>query len=374
MRIIPIILVLWLASVKTFCQCVAVGPSAGNTFSNNPVVGSLAWINLSNLRLQDNNYASVVQFLSSNSIVNSNYIMAQNFNFSIPAEASVCGIKVDISHRAAGIFIGASVTDNSLMLVRSGNMEGIDHASPGAWPAWKTTASYGGSSDTWGTSLTPADINSSSFGVALSTRLTTGLFSLVLTAHVDQIRVTVYFNDPLPVKLEGFTAIPRHQTVELKWSTASEINCGYFTVERSKDTTEWTEVCREPGAGTSTMQHYYSCMDYNPADVAYYRLRQVDTDGLEQILGMKYVRTLMEPTRELLLSPNPSDRYFNFSFSGDVKAVYMTTLTGIRKEMPFELIDRDQYWVNVSELPSGQYLMTLVTPNDEFHARCLIRH
>ena len=44
-----------------------------------------------------------------------------------------------------------------------------EHSSASEWPrSWGAYRSYGNSADLWGTTLTPADVNSSGFGVAYS--------------------------------------------------------------------------------------------------------------------------------------------------------------------------------------------------------------
>ncbi|NRA10572.1 MAG: hypothetical protein HRT57_01295 [Crocinitomicaceae bacterium] len=58
-------------------------------------------------------------------------------------------------------------------------------------------------------------------------------------------------------------------TVQLNWSTASEINNDLFTVERSKD-----------GAGNANSTLTYYDLDRNPLNgISYYRLKQTDFDG-----------------------------------------------------------------------------------------------
>jgi hypothetical protein len=45
---------------------------------------------------------------------------------------------------------------------------------------------------------------------------------------------------PLPVELTSFTAALKFDIVELKWSTASELNNDHFTIERSTDLREFS--------------------------------------------------------------------------------------------------------------------------------------
>ncbi|MFM7023085.1 MAG: T9SS type A sorting domain-containing protein [Flavobacteriales bacterium] len=82
---------------------------------------------------------------------------------------------------------------------------------------------------------------------------------------------------PLPVKLVEFRALSHPSFVELQWSTASEINNDYFSVEASNDGLSFLEKGRIAGAGNSSALQYYSFRD--EAKALYYRLKQVDFNG-----------------------------------------------------------------------------------------------
>lgn len=85
----------------------------------------------------------------------------------------------------------------------------------------------------------------------------------------------------LPIELMYFDAVVcnNNRNVCLNWATASEKNNDYFTVERSVDGAEFTEVTKVQGSGTSYVKKYYSAIDEHPLnDVSYYRLKQTDID------------------------------------------------------------------------------------------------
>lgn len=86
--------------------------------------------------------------------------------------------------------------------------------------------------------------------------------------------------NPLPIELVKFDAKPGANHVELRWTTASEINNDYFTIEKSLDGHHWEEVVEVDGAGNSTSVINYSDKDYAPyTGISYYRLKQTDFDG-----------------------------------------------------------------------------------------------
>ena len=105
---------------------------------------------------------------------------------------------------------------------------------------------------------------------------------------VDDITLSVA---TMPVELLSFTASHNGTTVDLKWSTASEQNADYFTVQRSADGKTFFDIVNVNAAGnSSSLLNYYS-EDKEPlAGISYYRLRETDFDGTEsfsQIVSVK---------------------------------------------------------------------------------------
>jgi hypothetical protein len=84
----------------------------------------------------------------------------------------------------------------------------------------------------------------------------------------------------LPIELLSFTCYNDGLNISLNWTTSSEINNDYFTVERSKDGLLFEDILKMEGAGNSTSIRNYSITDFNPYfNTSYYRLKQTDFDG-----------------------------------------------------------------------------------------------
>ncbi|GAB2805961.1 hypothetical protein GCM10027043_00780 [Ferruginibacter profundus] len=85
---------------------------------------------------------------------------------------------------------------------------------------------------------------------------------------------------PLAISLTDFNAEAVKEKVKLNWSTVSEINNNYFSVERSTDGSSWTVLQTIKGAGNSSSLLNYTWMDEKPVvGNLYYRLKQTDLDG-----------------------------------------------------------------------------------------------
>lgn len=114
-------------------------------------------------------------------------------------------------------------------------------------------------------------------------------------------------SDPLPVELIHFEAGCQQGTVRLDWATASEQNNQYFSIERSKDGTNWYEIGRVTGAGNSNELRTYDFNDTAPLEgTSYYRLVQVDVDGQSQTFEPAAVNCYVNANVSMLLYPNPA--------------------------------------------------------------------
>lgn len=118
-------------------------------------------------------------------------LRATNYAFAIPTGSTINGIQVSITRKAS---LAAVVFDNGIFLLRSGNHVGSDHSNGSAWPNAFAAQSYGSVADLWGTTWSAADINSSSFGVAIQALNTD---SIVHTASVQAfVTITITYTGP----------------------------------------------------------------------------------------------------------------------------------------------------------------------------------
>ncbi len=86
-------------------------------------------------------------------------------------------------------------------------------------------------------------------------------------------------NLPLPIQLVAWEGECRNGMVNLTWTTASEEQNLYFTIEKSDDAQEWRAIGTVPGALNSNQILQYTFTDDEGNGLAYYRLGQTDLDG-----------------------------------------------------------------------------------------------
>lgn len=139
---------------------------------------------------------SVTSAFGSGDLVTSQILKLTNFGFSIPTAANIEGVKVTVERKSTTVIGNVNlVYDVTAQLVKGGTIQGNNYAITGtAWPSSDAQANYGGTSDNWGLTLTPTDVNASNFGFAFQVDSTLG------TANVDNVIVTVYYTLPNDVK------------------------------------------------------------------------------------------------------------------------------------------------------------------------------
>jgi hypothetical protein len=121
---------------------------------------------------------------------------------------------------------------------------------------------------------------------------------------------------PLPVELISFNAVLNHKNeVDLSWTTVSEINNNYFSVQRSVDLVEFEEVARISGAGNSSTLRTYTAKDPAPLrGTSYYRLEQVDFDGNFSNTTYRVIHLDAENSQNITIIPNPATDFISLRF------------------------------------------------------------
>lgn len=126
-------------------------------------------------------------------------------------------------------------------------------------------------------------------------------------------------NVVLPIELLFFKATKLNQrNVELWWSTATELNNDYFTVEKTLDGIDFNEVGIVNGSGTTYSIHDYSLTDYQLQNSAmtYYRLKQTDFDGNYSYSDLISVDNIGSEAKEVVLMTNSIGQEVNDQYRG----------------------------------------------------------
>ena len=92
--------------------------------------------------------------------------------------------------------------------------------------------------------------------------------------------VLVSFVSPLPVTFLYASTECDHGNITIKWSTASEQNSDYFTVERSLDGANYSSIATVKAAANSSTTKNYSAVDHDGySGTSFYRIKETDFNG-----------------------------------------------------------------------------------------------
>ena len=189
----------------------------------------------------------------------------------------------------------------------------------------------------------------------------------------DPSYYSVSLNNPIavtgvvPVELTSFTAQSSNNSVELKWSTATETNNKGFEVQRSSDKTNFSKIAFIPGNGSSTSIHQYTYSDNSiSSGTYYYRLKQLDYDGSYKYSNATEV-TYSFPT-EFGISqnyPNPFNPSTSINFDLPAESNVVISLYNILGMKVLTVASGEyqagmhQISFNASNLASGTYIYSI---------------
>jgi len=99
-------------------------------------------------------------------------------------------------------------------------------------------------------------------------------------------------SESLPVELTSFDAVNGENcTIDLTWKTATETNNAYFKIEKSTDGINYETIGTVEGKGNSSTPSTYAFTDRRPSSDNYYRLQQVDLDGITTTSSQLIIRS-----------------------------------------------------------------------------------
>lgn len=147
-----------------------------------------------------------------------------------------------------------------------------------------------------------------SFSDAECSTYTTGIYAYCSSACNGS---NVTCGSTLPVVLKDFSGEQENNIILIEWTTASEIDNDYFTLERLTKDDAFEEVLKVNGHGTTKVMQHYSAYDLKPSPGPnYYRLKQTDFDGKTSYSSLIRI-DFASKDFSLNIFPNPAEKDFS---------------------------------------------------------------
>ena len=178
----------------------------------------------------------------------------------------------------------------------------------------------------------------------------------------------------LPVEMKSFTSGVKDNSVNLNWSTTSEINNLGFDIERTDNiNTSWSKIGFVKGNGTSTHINNYNFSDTKLQTGKYhYRLKQVDFNGNFEYYNLQNEISISTPDKFNLSQnfPNPFNPATKIEFQISNQSDVNLTVFDISGRLVSTLVNKNlqagYYKIEFdgSKLSSGTYFYTLKADNN----------
>ena len=167
----------------------------------------------------------------------------------------------------------------------------------------------------------------------------------------------------LPVSWETFTAMLQHQDLLLKWTTQSEPDNRYFTVQHSVDGSSWTDLGELAAQGREAAGSSYQFLHRSPGiGMHYYRLRQTDIDG--RFTYSSILTATVPSSMGLRVYPNPGRKQVTISTGNSITLLQLRLYNSsgqLIKNISNARLSGGQYQLDTSQLPVGWYLIQVLT-------------
>jgi Secretion system C-terminal sorting domain len=206
------------------------------------------------------------------------------------------------------------------------------------------------------------------FGYLSSSTQSPGIVYTNVDIDEFDIVVTGAQAQSLPLELTSISAAPLEKTIQVDWTSKSEINFSHFELERSTDARNFQFLTKVSGEGQSHNEYAYTDGAVIAGINYYYRLKMMDQDG-----GFAYSAVVQAKLEGRQLSivqvaPNPTMSLTNITFdlpTDEDVTIRVMDLTGrlVFTQSYLALSGSNVLTLDLSTYASGTYSLELSTAN-----------
>ncbi|MBI5539549.1 MAG: T9SS type A sorting domain-containing protein [Bacteroidia bacterium] len=182
---------------------------------------------------------------------------------------------------------------------------------------------------------------------------------------------------PLPIELISFNAKLHDKTVILDWSTASENNNDFFSIERANNINDFEEIGKINGAGNSSSIQNYTFIDNNPIKgLSYYRLKQIDYNGDYTFSDIKNI-LINEAPHLAIINLFTNEYGTTVIFNNPTKDILYLKITDMSGKIIYSQKintenDNIMLELNKSQISSGIYSLNLYNNSESVSQKLII--
>lgn len=212
-----------------------------------------------------------------------------------------------------------------------------------------------------------------SASASMTTSHATGFFT---NGEVEDYRILVD-NFPLATHLLNFDAVTQGKKVKLNWSATEDAGTLGYEIERSNDNSSWTKIETVHAIGT-TGTFSYESLDASPLKgVSYYRLRLIESSGMNRFSPVKKV-IIKDIESILTVAPNPAKDNLTIRFESIETGDLEINILDMQGRMMLSKKQRITTGSNNISFPlpetisSGTYVARIIVGSEVVHKKLIV--
>jgi hypothetical protein len=168
----------------------------------------------------------------------------------------------------------------------------------------------------------------------------------------------------LPVSFQNFDVTELNNNIFLNWEVSQETNHSHYEIERSENCQDWTTLGKVSDNLSRSSKKYYEFVDHFPVNGRnYYRIKQVDVDGIFDYSEIRFIN-LNHEENKLLVFPNPSfDKFIKIEYASSINPAHKLSIHNLTgQKIQEKNLDSDQVneHINFSDKNPGIYLISII--------------
>jgi len=187
------------------------------------------------------------------------------------------------------------------------------------------------------------------------------ILSFLITATGSLTAQMAASTSATPALLLAFTGKAQSSDALLSWTMEGQTNCKWFVIERSGDTGGYDSIGVVIGINNGNANNYTFSDDHMLKGNNYYRIRQVDMDGVLRYSKIVNLSNI-ESNNKMAIYPNPAIAVLNYNVSSPAAQqviVQVYNLSGIILMSTQQQLNAgsNQQSLAISGLKSGNYIL-----------------
>lgn len=181
----------------------------------------------------------------------------------------------------------------------------------------------------------------------------------------------ITLNTTLPVEFGDIVVNCSSDTPQIAWSTHTERNVDYFSIQESSDGIEWKEAGRIKGTGNSLNTINYSFnLEMNTQEMNYYRIEQFDFDGNSMLSDVVTNEGCENEQGTINLFPNPSSSIMYLEIEQGTSQLINIEIIGSNSKLVKQIESLqlneglNRISLNVQDLQDGVYFIKVNTASE----------